>query len=425
MEEKEKFKLKNVFKAIGPGFISGAADDDPTAIAAYTQAGAQFGYKQLWTALFTFPFMTVVQEMSGRIGMVTGKGLAGVIKNHYSKFFLYLAVTILLVANIINIGADLGAMAASGQMLLGIPFIFWLVGMTVFTLIMEIFISYKAYAKFLKYLALILISYVAVAFIAKQNWTIVAFSTFVPYISWDKAFLLNLVAILGTNLSPYLFFWQADEEVEEEIAHHQIRSLGRGVPKTSNSDFKKLRLDTGAGMLFSNVIVFFICIAAASTLGIHKIIDIQTPTQAAEALRPLAGNFAYILFAIGIIGSGLLAVPVLAASASYAIAESFNWKEGLYLKLKRAHGFYGIITIATVVGLLINFLSISPFQLLVYSAALNAVLAPPLLIFILFIANDKKIMGEHINSLISNIFGILITVLMSVASIVLLLSLIR
>ena len=423
--EKEKFKIKNVLKAMGPGFISGAADDDPTAIAAYTQAGAQFGYRQLWTTLFTFPFMTTVQEMSGRIGMVTGKGLAGVMKEHYSKKFLYVAVTILLVANIINIGADLGAMAAAGQMLLGIPFIFWLFGMTVFTLVMEIFISYRTYAKFLKYLALILVSYIIVAFIVKQDWSAIALSTFIPHVSFDSVFMLSLVAILGTNISPYLFFWQADEEVEEEILHHKIVSMGRGVPKTNQNDFKRLKIDTAIGMLFSNIIVFFICIAAASTLDIHNITDIQTPTQAAEALRPLAGDFAYILFAIGIIGSGLLAVPVLAGSASYAIAESFNWKEGLYRKLKKAHGFYGIIAIATFVGLLINFFSIQPFQLLVYAAALNAVLAPPLLIFILFIANNKKIMGQHTNSWISNTLGIFITILMFVASIALFLSLVK
>jgi NRAMP (natural resistance-associated macrophage protein)-like metal ion transporter len=423
--EKEKFKIKNVLKAMGPGFISGAADDDPTAIAAYTQAGAQFGYRQLWTTLFTFPFMTTVQEMSGRIGMVTGKGLAGVMKEHYSKKFLYVAVTILLVANIINIGADLGAMAAAGQMLLGIPFIFWLFGMTVFTLVMEIFISYRTYAKFLKYLALILVSYIIVAFVVKQDWSAIALSTFIPHVSFDSVFMLSLVAILGTNISPYLFFWQADEEVEEEILHHKIVSMGRGVPKTNQNDFKRLKIDTAIGMLFSNIIVFFICIAAASTLDIHNITDIQTPTQAAEALRPLAGDFAYILFAIGIIGSGLLAVPVLAGSASYAIAESFNWKEGLYRKLKKAHGFYGIIAIATFVGLLINFFSIQPFQLLVYAAALNAVLAPPLLIFILFIANNKKIMGQHTNSWISNTLGIFITILMFVASIALFLSLVK
>jgi NRAMP (natural resistance-associated macrophage protein)-like metal ion transporter len=425
MKDKEKFKIKNVLKAMGPGFISGAADDDPTAIAAYTQAGAQFGYRQLWTALFTFPFMTAIQEMSGRIGMVTGKGLAGVMKEHYSKKFLYVAVTILLVANIINIGADLGAMAAAGQMLLGIPFIFWLFGMTVFTLVMEIFISYRTYAKFLKYLALILVSYIIVAFIVKQDWSAIALSTFIPHVSFNSVFMLSLVAILGTNISPYLFFWQADEEVEEEILHHKIVSMGRGVPKTNQNDFKRLKIDTAIGMLFSNIIVFFICIAAASTLGIHNITDIQTPAQAAQALRPLAGDFAYILFAIGIIGSGLLAVPVLAGSASYAIAESFNWKEGLYRKLKKAHGFYGIIAIATFVGLLINFFSIQPFQLLVYAAALNAILAPPLLIFILFIANNKKIMGQHTNSWISNTLGILITILMFVASIALFLSIIK
>ncbi len=411
-----KQKIKKLFKYLGPGFITGAADDDPTAIVVYTQAGAKFGYGQLWTALFTLPFMTVIQEMSGRIGMVTGKGLAGVIKAHYSKKLLYGAVFLLIVANTINIGADLGAMAASGQLIFKVPFIFWLVGITVFTLLMEIFISYKTYAKFLKYLALFLLSYVIVAFIVKQDWHQIFFSTFIPRISLNKIYLLSLLAILGTNISPYLFFWQASEEVEEKIADHKIKIMGRGMPKTGQADIRKMNLDTIIGMVFSNIIVFFIVIAAASTLGRYGIANIQTADQAALALQPLAGNFASILFAIGIIGSGLLAVPVLAGSASYALAESFGWKEGLYRKFKQAHGFYGILTIATLIGLLMNFISISPFQLLIYAAALNAIIAPLLLIFILFISNNKKIMGEFTNSPLSNIFGWFITIIMAVAA---------
>lgn len=411
-----KQKIKKLFKYLGPGFITGASDDDPTAIAAYTQAGAKFGYGQLWTALFTLPFMIAIQEMSGRIGLVTGKGLAGVIKAHYSKKLLYGAVFLLLIANTINIGADLGAMAASGQLIFKIPFIFWLIGITIFTLLMEIFISYKTYAKFLKYLALFLLSYVIVAFLVKQEWHQIFFSTFIPTISLNKIYLLSLLAILGTNISPYLFFWQAGEEVEEEVAGRKIKMMGKGTPKTGKSDIKKMNLDTTIGMIFSNIIVFFIAIAAASTLGKYGITDIQTADQAALALQPLAGNFASILFAIGIIGSGLLAVPVLAGSASYALAESFGWQEGLYRKFKQAHGFYGVIAVATLIGLLMNFISISPFQLLIYAAALNAIIAPLLLIFILFISNNKKIMGELTNSPLSNIFGWFITIIMAVAA---------
>ena len=409
-------KLKKLLSVLGPGFITGASDDDPTAIAAYTQAGAQFGYHQLWTALFTFPFMTVIQEMCGRIGMVTGKGLSGVIKRHYSKEILYAAVMLLLVANTINIGADLGAMASSAQLLVGIPYIFWLVGLTVLTLLLEVFVSYPKYARFLKFLTITFLSYVVVAFIVKQNWRQVALSTFIPYISFNKVYLLNLVAILGTNISPYLFFWQADEEVEEEVEHHAIQGMGRGVPKVTRKDFRLLRLDTTVGMLFSNVIVFFICLTAASTLGAYGITNIETPTQAAEALRPLAGDLSFALFAIGILGSGMLAVPILAGSAAYALSEVFNWKEGLSKKFSQAHGFYGIITVATLIGLLINFTSLSPFKLLYYSAALNGILAVPLLIFILLVANNKTVMGEHTNSHTSNILGIIITCFMALAA---------
>ena len=409
-------KVRKFFKTLGPGFIAGASDDDPTAIAAYTQAGARFGYGQLWTALFTIPFMTVIQEMCGRIGLVTGKGLAGVIKNNYSKKILYILVFLLLIANIVNIGADLGAMAASAQLIINIPFILWLIGFTALTLLMEIFVSYRVYAKFLKYLALIMLSYVAVAFIVKQDWNQIFISTIIPRIALSKPYLLGLLAILGTNISPYLFFWQADEEVEEEVENHKLKIMGRGIPIVKKADIREMNTDTRIGMVFSNVIVFFICITAASTLYKFNITDIETPSQAALALQPLAGNFAYALFALGIIASGLLAVPVLAGSASYALAESFGWKEGLYRKFKQAHGFYGIITIATLVGLLINFTSVSPFRMLIYSAALNAIVAPLILIFILLISNSEKIMGKYTNSYWSNILGILITFLMIIAA---------
>jgi len=279
-----KQKIKKLFRYLGPGFVTGASDDDPTAIATYTQAGARFGYSQLWTALFTLPFMTVIQEMSGRIGLVTGKGLAGVIKAHYSKKLLYIAVFLLLIANTINIGADLGAMAASGQLIFKIPFIFWLIGITIFTLLMEIFISYKTYAKFLKYLALFLLSYVVVAFIVKQDWHQIFFSTFIPRISLNKIYLLSLLAILGTNISPYLFFWQAGEEVEEEVAGEKIKMMGRGTPKTSKADVKKMNLDTIIGMVFSNIVVFLSITCNNLSLGIV----IMASTFSDNSCRPFS-----------------------------------------------------------------------------------------------------------------------------------------
>ena len=408
---------------MGPGFITGASDDDPSGIATYAQTGAQFGYQQLWTAPFSFPFMTVIQEMCGRIGLVTGRGLAGVIKKHYSRPILYIAVLVLFIANTVNIGANLGAMADVAGLLFGIPFIFWLIGMTVLTLALEVFVSYKVYSKYLKYLAFSLFAYVLAAFVVRQNWEQIITSTIVPTFSLSDGFLLNIVAILGTTISPYLFFWQETEEVEEEVERGKIMGIGRGIPKVSRRDIREMRMDTVVGMFFSNLVMFFIIATVASTLYASGIHNINTADQAAEALIPLAGNFAYLLFAAGIIGTGLLSVPILAGSASYALAEALGWREGLYRKFRQAHGFYGAITIATLVGLLVNFLHIPPFKMLYYTAVLNGIAAPPLLIIILLVSNNKKIMGGRTNSLLSNTLGTLIAVIMSLAALALLFNL--
>ncbi len=409
-------KIKNFFRNLGPGFVSGAADDDPTAIATYTQAGAQFGYSQLWTAIFAIPFMIVVQEMCGRIGMVTGKGLAGVIRKHYSHWLLSGAVILLLVANTINIGASLGAMAASAELIFEMPFIFWLVIFTVSILVLEVFLSYRIYSRYLKFLTLTLLTYLIVAVMVNHDWGEVLRSTFIPKIIFTEAFFLSLIAILGTNISPYLFFWQASEEVEEAVGAGKLRIMGQGIPKVTKGDVLSLKQDTTIGMLFSNIIVFSICLAAAGTLGKNGLTLVSTPAEAARALEPLVGSWASILFALGVIGSGLLVVPILSGSASYALSESFGWKEGLYRKFNKAHGFYGVIIIATLVGLLINFLSIPPFQMLIYAAAINGLLAPPLLILILFIANNKKIMGDYTNTWRSNLLGGAIIILMLLAA---------
>ena len=421
--KKKPFSLKKIIRRAGPGFITGASDDDPSGIATYSQTGAQFGYGQLWTALFSFPFMAAIQEMCGRIGVVTGKGLAGVIKKNYSKKILYFSVVILLIANIINIGADLGAMASSGQLVFGVSFIWWLLGITAFTLLLEIFVSYRTYAKILKYFAFSLLSYVVVAFIVKQDWISVLVSTFVPRFSFSKAYLLNIVAILGTTISPYLFFWQANEEVEEEVEKRELRSMGAGIPKFKRVDLKNLKADTISGMFFSNMIMFFIIVTTASTLGAHGIVNIQTADQAAQALKPLTGEFAYLLFALGIIGTGLLAVPVLAGSGSYALAEIFKMKEGLYRKFRQAHGFYGVIIFATIIGIVVNFIGIPPFKMLYYTAVLNGIAAPPLMIMIMKISNNKKIMGKYTNRKASNILGWLITGIMSACAVALIVSL--
>ncbi len=416
-------KLKKLLSILGPGFITGASDDDPSGIATYSQAGASFGYSQLWTAPFSFPFMTAIQEMCGRIGLVTGKGLSGVIKKYYSKPILYVAVLILFTANTVNIGANLGAMAGAGELLFNLPFVFWLIGMTVVTLLLEIFVSYKVYSRYLKYLAFSLFSYVLVVFVVKQNWSEIFFSTIIPTFSLNRDYLINIVAILGTTISPYLFFWQETEEIEEEVKSGKIMGIGRGIPKVSKRDIREMRMDTVAGMFFSNLVMFFIIATTASTLHISGISRIDTADQAAQALRPLAGDFASLLFAAGIIGVGLLSVPILAGSASYAVSEAFGWREGLYRKLTQAHGFYGAITIATALGLFVNFLHIPPFQMLYYTAVLNGIAAPPLMILILLIANNKRIMGGHTNSIWSNTLGVVITIVMSLAAFTLLFAL--
>ncbi len=416
-------QIKKALKVLGPGFITGASDDDPSGIATYSQTGAQFGYTQLWMALFTLPFQNVIQEMCGRIGMVTGKGLAGVIRKHYGRRILSVAVFSLLVANTINIGADLGAMAAAGRLILHLPFIVLLFAMTAVTLSLQLLTSYKTYARYLKYLTFALLAYIVTAFVVHQDWKSIAWATAIPHIDLSRDFLMNIVAVLGTTISPYLFFWQAGEEVEEEVAAGRLRQMGAGVPRVRSRDIRDMRLDTAVGTVFSNLVMWSIIVTAAATLHLNHVLNVDTADQAAQALKPIAGNFAFVLFALGIVGTGLLAVPILAGSASYAIAEAFGWKEGLYRKFTQARGFYGVIAVATLVGLLVNFTAIRPFQMLYYSAVLNGICAPPLMVMILIIGNNQKIMGQHTNSSLSNAVGWVITGAMAAAAIGLLLQL--
>ena len=417
-----KNTIKKILKLFGPGFISGAADDDPSGIATYSQTGAIFGYKQLWTSLFVFPFLTVVQEMCGRIGIVTGKGLAGVARKHYSKPVLFFSVGLLAIVNIINLGANLGAMVSSVQLLIGIPTIILFVFIVFGSLALQIFIPYKAYSRYLKYLAFALVAYIITAFLVKQDWPQAIYFTVVPNFDFSKTYLLNIVAILGTTISPYLFFWQAGEEVEEELAKNKIKGMGWGTPNINIRDIRQMKNSTIAGMFFSCLAMYFIILTTASTLHIHGIENIETAAQAAEAIRPFAGNFTFLLFTLGIIGTGLLANPVLAGSASYAVSECFGWKTGLYRKLKSAKGFYGIIIAVTMIGLLVNFSPIPPFKMLYYSAVLNGICAPPLLIMIMYISNNNKIMGKYTNSRFSNILGWIIIAFMSAAAVGLLIT---
>ena len=417
--------LKKLCKKIGPGFITGAADDDPSGVTTYSQTGAIFGYSQLWLTLFSFPFMLVIQQMCGRIGMVTGKGLAGIIHENYSKPMLYFAVSLLVIANTINIGADLGAMATSAQMLLGLPFLFWLCLMTGFIIVLEVFVTYKTYSKFLKYLALTLFAYVLTAFIIKLDWAIIVKSTLLPQIQYSEDYLLNIVAILGTTISPYLFFWQASQEVEEAIVKNKIPDIGAGTPKVTKKNVTDMNWDTIIGMFFSQAIMFFIIVTTAATLHANGITNIETASQAAEALRPVAGDLAYLLFAAGIIGTGLLAVPILAGSSAYAVSETTKSKAGLSKSVGRAPTFYGVIVASTLIGLAISLLGIDPIKALYYSAVLNGLAAPPLMALIILIANNKKIMGKFVNKRISNIVGWIIVLVMSIAGILLIIDMLK
>ncbi len=414
-------KLQVYVKALGPGLITGASDDDPSGIGTYSQTGAQFGYAQLWTALFTFPLMAGIQEICARIALQTGGGLAETIRKYYPKPVLYFSVLLLFIANTINLGADLGAMAAAAQLLLGIPFIIWLVTLTLISVLLEIFVDYKQYSRVLRWLTLSLFAYFLVPFVSPQDWGKSLQNTLIPTIALDKDYLLNLVAILGTTISPYLFFWQASQEIEEEIGEGKTtRRARKGVSKI---ELKWMRTDVTLGMLLSNLVMWFIIVTTASTLFRHGITNIDSAPKAAEALRPIAGDFAYVLFAVGIIGTGFLAVPILAGSAAYAVAETFKLREGLYLKLRQAPGFYGIIAFSTLLGFAMNLIGINPIQALYYTAVLNGIVAPPLLLIIMLIANDHKIMKDKVNGKLSNTLGWIITVAMTLAAVALLFSL--
>ncbi len=395
-------RIKKFFKNIGPGWVTGASDDDPSGIGTYSVAGAKFGFLPLWTMPFLIPFMYAVQEMCARIAQVTGRGLAGIIRHHYPRWVLYTVVILLVFANTMNIAADIGAMAAAMKLVVDGPFLAWALFFTIATLILEIFVSYKVYSRYLKLLTLSLFAYILTAFAVHIDWLNVVSHLLSPKITLNKDFLFMLVAIFGTTISPYLFFWQASSEVEDEISKGRLTLTSRRGAK--NSEIHTMRADVLSGMLFSNIVAFFIMLTAAVTLFPNGIV-IETAQDAAMALKPLAGDFASLLFAFGIIGTGLLAIPILAGSASYALSESFNWNAGLYRKVRDAHGFYGIITIATLIGLFINFLGIDPIKLLIWTAVVNGAIAPILLYFIIHIANNKKIMGRWHNDRFSNLLG--------------------
>ncbi len=413
-------KTKEIVKIVGPGLITGAADDDPSGIATYTQTGAQFGYGQLWTAVILLPFMTAIQEACARIGAVTGKGIAAVIKQHYPKWVLYSVIGLVLAANTINIGADLGAMGAAAHLIIPLNFTLLTLLFTALILVLEIYTSYKTYAKILKWFALALLSYPLTVFLVHEPWGTLLHATFVPHIELSFAFLFIITGVLGTTISPYMFFWEASEETEEEKARHMIKN---GQAHVSKNFMRRLRIDNFLGMLSSEIATWCIIVVAATVLNAHGMTNVATTADAAKALLPLvhtfpnAGFLAELLFAVVVIGLGLLAVPVLSASASYAIAEALDWEEGLNLKFNRAHGFYGVITVATVIGLAINFIGINPIDALVFTAVFNVVAAVPLIFIIAKIARNKEIMGEHRSGWLSHVFVWATFILMAAAAI--------
>lgn len=398
---------------LGPGLTTGAADDDPSGITTYSQAGARYGLQFAWLAAFTFPLMAIVQEMCARIGLVTGRGLAANIRAYHSRSALYVCTLLLFVANTFNIGADLGAMAKASQLLFpGLNFALAVIFFTAVSVILQIASPYARYARYLKYLALILLAYVFSAASIQLDWREVFAAALTPSISFSRDQLLLLCAILGTTISPYLFFWQTSQEVEEEILKGKT-SIKMRQAVTTDQDIKDMRIDVWSGMFLSNIVMLFIIISCAATLFVNGITDIASAAEAAQALRPFAGEWAYLLFAIGIIGTGLLAAPVLAGSASYAIAESFGWREGLYRTWSHAHAFYAVIIAAMGVGLLLNFIGLDPIQALIYSAVANGLIAPVILYFIVRISGSKKIMGQKKNHPLVTAIGWLTVALMA------------
>lgn len=405
--DKTKGGLSRILRILGPGLITGAADDDPSGIATYAQTGARFGYGQLWTIIFMYPLQTAVQEACARIGAVTGKGLVAIAKGQYSRKILYSIVTLVITANVVNLGADLGGMAEAARLLVPIPFYILIIGFAALILLLVIKLSYNSYAKILKWLALSLAAYLFTAIIVQGSWGQVFKATLIPHIEFNFAFLYIVTGLLGTTISPFMFFWETSEVVEEEIASKRLPQKG-GEPRISKKYLKNLRLDNILGMLASELAAWFIIITTAAVLNAHGIKDIKTAADAAKALEPLVRNFpnagvmAKLIFATGIIGLGLLAVPVLAGSASYALTEAIGWKEGLYRKFKQAHGFYGVIIIATIIGLAINFLGIDPMKALVFAAVFNCITAIPLLYVIARIGSNENIMGEYKNGKLSS-----------------------
>jgi len=416
---------KEKLKSLGPGLITGASDDDPSGIATFSQAGAQFGFGMLWMALFQYPMMTVIQEICARIGLVTGSGLGGILKKKYSKKILIPLSGLVLIANTINIAADIAAMGAAVRLLIPqVPIFITTIFFVIFIVGLEIVVPYQKYMKILKYTALSLLSYIITAIIVGGSWSQILTFSVIPHIEIKPEFATMFVALIGTSISPYLFFWQASEEAEEDVAKQKIKEIGKGNPEVTKKEIKLMRIDIAVGIAFAELIVWAIVITTAGSLHTHGVTDIQSSEQAAKALEPLvktfphAGEIAKAIFAFGIIGTGLLAIPVLAGSSGYVLADTFGWKQGLNKKFNQAKAFYIVIAAATSIGLLINFVNIDPIRALVYAAVINAITSIPILFAVLKISNDKNFLKTKTNGKLSNTIGWITFIVMGISVII-------
>jgi len=409
--------LVRYFKVLGPGLVTGASDDDPAGIATYSIAGATFGYLTLWTALLTLPLTIAVQLVCARIGLVSGRGLAGAVRRHYPRGFLYFACLVLLVANVFNISADLAGMADAVEMLTGVPSLPFVAVFGVLVIAATVYTRYATFARYMKWLTAILFAYVVTAFLVQPQWSAALRATFIPHLSWNAEYVGTVVAIFGTTISPYLFFWQASQEVEEERARGRITVAARRG--ATPHELRDAVVDVVTGISFSNLVFYFIILTTATTLHRAGVHGIASTREAAEALRPLAGDGAYLLFTIGIVGTGLLAIPVLAGSASYAIAELFGWRSGLDLRPREGRRFYLVLAGAVVAGMALDLFQMNAVRMLFLSAVLNGLLAPPLLLLVMLVGGNRHIMGEHVNPRWLNVLGWTATLLMTAAAVAL------
>jgi NRAMP (natural resistance-associated macrophage protein)-like metal ion transporter len=409
-QEREKSWLKK----LGPGLITGAADDDPSGIATYSQAGAQFGFNMLWTVLFTYPLMVGIQVVSARIGRVSGHGLATNIRLHYPAWLLYGVVGLLLIANTINIAADVSAMGEALKLIIGGPAQLYAVAFGLVSLLLQVFVPYRRYVRILKWLTLTLLAYVATTFVVHIPWSQVLARAVAPQLSWKPEYVTTVVAVFGTTISPYLFFWQASQEVEDQLADPYAEPLIK-APLQAKANLRRIKMDTYVGMGFSNLVAFSIILTTAVTLNLHGVTDIQTSAQAATALRPIAGEFAFLLFSAGIIGTGLLAIPVLAGSSAYAMAGAFKWKNSLERTPMRAKQFYAVIAVSTLMGIALGFTAIDPIKALYWSAVINGVISVPIMAVMMLMAGRSEIMGPFVISGRLKVLGWLATLMMAAA----------